>query len=145
LHDELQCRPWQDVTVPKPPPQTLSVVSSGTANSTSPPGHLEAPGRRLWDGIQAEFNITDTAGLTLLFEACASVDTAEAIAAAVRQDGAVIYARSGVPRSHPGIKDMLGARALACRLLERLGVTTEAVQPPGVRRDSSRGRGWIPE
>jgi hypothetical protein len=91
-----------------------------------------------------EFAIQDTAGIRLLFEASAAVDTIAMLGEAIRRDGAVIYSRAGVPRSHPAIKDQLAARALVVRTLERLGVTTEAVQPPGLRRDAGRGIGWIP-
>jgi hypothetical protein len=59
---------------------------------------------------------------------------------AIARDGAVIYV-PGTPRSHPAIKDQLTARALACRLLEKLGVTLEPLKPLG---RPNQPVGWIP-
>jgi hypothetical protein len=122
----------------------LSIVTDAIS-STSPPGHLDAPGRRLWDAIQREYEIRDAAGLQLLFEACAEIDNIAALSEAVRRDGRTVYTRTGMPKDHPSLKSQLAARAFVVRTLERLGVTTEAVQPPGLRRDAGRGSGWIPD
>jgi hypothetical protein len=121
----------------------LSVVS-GETSSISPPGYLGAHGTWLWAAIMRDYDIRDIGGITLLFEACAAMDTAETVAEAVRKDGAVVYSRTGAPKAHPGLRDELAARAFVVRTLERLGITTEAVQPPGHRRDSGRGVGWMP-
>ena len=112
--------------MPKPP---ISLVLPGK-NGLQPPGNLGEPGRQLWDRIQAEFAIHDAGGVALLFQACSAIDTAEVLGEAIARDGAVIYVR-GTPRSHPAIKDQLTARALACRLLEKLGVTLEPLKPLG--------------
>jgi hypothetical protein len=61
------------------------------------------------------------------------------LAEAIMRDGATVYSDSGVPRSHPGIKDELNARALVVRTLERLGLNVEAVRPVG--RPPARA-GW---
>src|SRR5262249_52316696 len=54
-------------------------------------------------------------GLQLLGEACAARDRAESLAEAIARDGAVVYSRAGVPKSHPAVKDELAARALVIR------------------------------
>jgi hypothetical protein len=59
-----------------------------------------------------------------------SIDRVEALAQRIRTDGEVIYVR-GVPRVHPALKDETQLRALICRLLQRLGLTVEAVKPVG--------------
>jgi hypothetical protein len=54
-------------------------------------------------------------------------------AAAIATDGAVVYTRTGVPRSHPSAKDELACRAFVVRTLERLDLNVEAVKPVGRR------------
>src|SRR5262249_60319068 len=81
-------------------------------------------------------------GAELPAQACAAKATAESLAAATARDGHVIYSRAGVPRTHPAVKDELQCRAFVCRTLERLGISIEAVKPPG--RPPSGGLGWSP-
>jgi hypothetical protein len=94
----------------------------------------------LWDAVQREFQIADAGGVALLFQACCAIDTSEALAQAINADGHVVHVR-GVPRAHPAIKDQLTARALACRLLEKLGVTLEPLKPRG---RPTQPLGWVP-
>jgi len=85
----------------------------------------------LWKGILAEFDVRDRAGLELLAQAAACLDRAESLAAEIAVDGAVVRTRTGV-RSHPSIKDELGARTACVRILQKLGVTEEPLRPgPG--------------
>jgi hypothetical protein len=65
-----------------------------------------------------------------LTQACAAAERAEDLAARIAEDSAVIYLR-GVARTHPAVKDELTARALVCRILERLGLNVEAIKPHG--------------
>jgi hypothetical protein len=115
-------------TIERPP---LNLVSS-TASIISPPIQLGSHGTKLWNAIMSEYCIGDAGGLQLLGEACAARDRAESLAEAIARNGAVVYSRAGVPKSHPAVKDELAARALVIRTLERLGITTEAIRPtPG--------------
>ena len=123
----------------KPP---FSIVS-GETTQVSPPRPLGPHGRGLWDRIQREFNIRDVGGIELLAQACQELDTAEALAAGIAADGHVVRTRTGVPKTHPAVKDELAARAFVVRTLEKLGVTTEPIKSPG--RPPSGGLGWIPE
>ena len=95
----------------------------------------------MWDRAQAEYRI-DVGGIELLAQACAAEDTAESLAAAIARDGHVIHSRTGVPRTHPAVKDELACRAFVVRTLERLGLNVEAVRPPG--RPPGGGLGWTP-
>jgi|SRR5215469_15135591 len=90
----------------------------------------------------SEYAIHDVGGIELLAQACAAEDTAESLAAAIARDGHVIYSRTGVPRSHPRVKDELACRAFVVRTLKRLGISIEAVKPPG--RPPGGGLGWTP-
>jgi hypothetical protein len=117
--------------MPKTPAQpALSIVSSETTGG-SPPRDLGQHGRELWDAIQREYRIADRGGIELLAQACSGLDRAEQLAEAVKADGAIIYSRTGVPRSHPAVKDELALRAFIVRTLERLGLNVEGVRPVG--------------
>jgi len=113
---------------PEKPP--LSVVSDATV-AISPPRKLGPHGTALWTAIQSEYGIGDRGGIELLAQACASLDRAEDLAEAINRDGAVIYSRLGVPKTHPACKDELGCRAFVTRTLERLGVTVEPLKSAG--------------
>jgi hypothetical protein len=117
--------------MPKTPAQpTLSIVSGATTGG-SPPRDLGQHGRKLWDEVQAAYGIADRGGVELLAQACAALDRAEGLAAAIATDGAIVYTRTGVPRSHPAVKDELACRAFLVRTLERLGLNVEGVKPAG--------------
>lgn len=110
----------------KPP---LSLIGS-TATHITPPAKLGEPGRKLWQTIMTEYDIRDAGGLEVLAQICATQDRVEALREAIDRDGETLVTRSGI-RAHPGLRDELQGRALICRLLERLGVTVEAVRPVG--------------
>jgi len=118
---------------------SLSLVSAGSTRS-APPRTLGPDGTALWNRVMAEYRIEDAGGIELLAQACAALDRAEALAAAIAEDGAVIRTPSG-PKSHPACKDELACRAFVARTLERLGLNVEAIKPPG-RPPTSKG--WSP-
>jgi hypothetical protein len=119
----------------KPP---LSLVEGDVAG-VSPPFNLGRHGRSLWGRIQAEYDVSDSAGVEMLAQACAAADLAERLSEEVEHDGPVIRLR-GVIRAHPAIKDLIGARAFVVRVLTKLGLNYEPVRAspgrPGV------GHGW---
>jgi hypothetical protein len=125
---------------PEKPP--FSVVSALPVQIPDPPRPLGIHGRQLWDRTQREYQIVDVGGAELLSQACAAEDTAESLAEAIARDGHVIHSRTGVPRTHPAVKDELACRAFVVRTLERLGLNVEAVKSPG--RPPGGGLGWIP-
>ena len=122
---------------PRKPPLTL--VEPGTTGP-APPRTLNPPGLALWGRIQAEYAIRDAGGVELLTLACEATDRASALAGAIDADGVTIRTRSGI-KAHTALRDELAARALAARLLVRLGVTTEPVKSPGRPGNSV---GWSP-
>ena len=71
-----------------------------------------------------------SASLELLCQACQTLDLAETLAARIAAEGATIKSSYGL-KSHPAVKDLLGARALVCRTLARLGVLEEPVRAVG--------------
>jgi hypothetical protein len=121
----------------------FSVISPDDTISGTPPRDLGRHGRELWNAVQREYGISDRGGIELLAQCCAAADTAEALAAAIARDGAVIYTRTGVPRSHPAVKDALACRAFVVKTIERLGLNVEAIKPGPGRPPSSFG--WTGE
>jgi len=126
-------------TPDKPP---LSLVAGETA-VISPPRPLGPHGASLWQRVQAEYGIRDTGGIELLAQACQALDRAEALADAIARDGATIYSRTGVPKTHPSVKDELALRAFIVKTLERLGLNVETIQRPGRPTKSSSWRGDV--
>jgi len=118
------------------PPLTL--VNPASA-AISPPRALGAHGIFLWNRVQTEYRIEDVAGIELLTQACQALDRAEALAAAIARDGEVIHTRTGVPKTHPAVKDELACRAFIVRTLERLGLNVEAIKPTIGRPPNSTG------
>ena len=111
----------------KPP---LSIVADETTG-ISPPRPLGPHGASLWDRVQREYGIHDTGGIELLAQACHALDRAENLAEAIARDGDVIHTRTGVPKTHPAVKDELACRAFVVKTLERLGLNVEAIKQPG--------------
>jgi hypothetical protein len=122
-------KPLESDSVMAKKPFSLTVVGSN-ANVLEPPRKLGKHGLSLWASVQHEYMITDVGGIELLAQACGGLDRLEAISAQINADGEMIQTRTGV-RSHPLIKEEIALRALICRTLERLGITLEAIKPPG--------------
>ena len=111
--------------------QPLTLVQPSTTNR-SPPRQLGASGVELWRTVQSQFAIDDAGGVELLTLACETLDLAAALAASIERDGVTVYTNRGSPKPNPAVKDLIGARALTARLLQRLGITDEVVKPaPG--------------
>jgi hypothetical protein len=110
---------------------TLKLVEPASHEAPKPPRKLGKFGSALWSRVQTEYAIADSGGIELLVQACATADRAELLAESIERDGAVVYGRSGAPKSHPAVKDELACRAFIARTLERLGITSEAIQKVG--------------
>jgi hypothetical protein len=108
-------------------------MSHSPPSIIKPPERLGEPGRILWHELQADYHITDAAGLTVLGQACAAFARAESLARRIDADGEVLESPSG-PKPHPAIAGELQARALVCRLLKQLGLTLEPLMPVGKHR-----------
>jgi|SRR5215831_899760 len=129
--------------MPKTPGKPPFSIVSGETVGILPPRKLGPYGLALWNRIQGEYGFSDTGGIEILCQICQSVDRAEALAEAISKDGAVVYNRAGVPKSHPSIKDELSCRAFVVRSLERLGLNIEALKSGPGRPPSPSG--WRPD
>lgn len=123
--------------MPKKP--KLSVVRTTAPSGPSPPRKLGQHGLNLWNSVMSEYDISDCGGLELLAQACAAVDRAESLAECIAEDGEVLRTKSSV-KTHPAVIVELQLRSFVVRTLQKLGVTTEAIQPVG--RPNAGGVGW---
>jgi hypothetical protein len=117
--------------------QTLSLVDPA-ANGSEPPFALGKHGRSLWDRIQSEYDVSDSAGVEMLAQACAGADLAEQLHEQIQHDGAVLRVRGAV-RSHPAVKDEISARAFVVRTLIKLGLNYEPVRASPGRPSGTLG------
>jgi hypothetical protein len=92
----------------------------------NPPRLLGPHGTQLWRSIVAEYTVTDPAGREQLCQACAALDRAEEIAAAIRDAG---IAADG--KANRLLKDELAARAFVVRTLQKLGLDADPIRPVG--------------
>ena len=111
---------------------TLKIVEPSTASRTGLAAKFGASGAALWNHITSEYDIEDAGGVALLTQVCHMQDRVTQLAAQIAIDGCVIYTKTG-PKSHPALRDELGARAFICRNLQRLGINLEAVRPSAGR------------
>jgi hypothetical protein len=120
--------------VEKPPKGPFSVISALPLQVPDPPRPLGPAGMAMWRSIQAEYNIQDQGGVTMLQIGCQAFDRAERLRTCIDADGEVIHVR-GVPRAHPALRDEVAARAQVMRCLEKLGLNLEPIKqigrPPG--------------
>ena len=98
------------------------------------PASLGPAGREQWDKIQREYDITDSGGRAMLEQACAAWDRAAVCGEQIATEGMTIETKNGL-KEHPLLRAEVANRALACRLLVRLGITNEPLKaigrPPG--------------
>src|SRR5262245_17018442 len=86
-----------------------------------PPADLGPVGKQVWLSIVRDHGIHGAGNLAVLHQAAKALDAAEQYVEIIAKDGQVLSSKAG-PRDHPLIRHQLAARALACRLLSRLGV-----------------------
>jgi hypothetical protein len=93
----------------------------------TPPRQLGAHGQALWSAIQAEYDVHDSAGVEMLYQACVACDRAEALAAEIKLTGLT----TAEGKANPLIRVELACRTFVCRILQRLGLDVEPLKPVG--------------
>mgnify|MGYP001173876165 FL=1 len=85
------------------------------------PKHLKTAAKRMWERLQADFCIDDSAGLCLLEAACSAYQLSEDARELVRREGLTVTDRFGQARPHPGCaieRDARGQMIAAFRALK---------------------------
>lgn len=93
------------------------------ANPPPAPSGLKASGRRLWKASVDVFDF-DEHELALLREACRTLDSLDALQAAVDQDGVVVESPQGV-KAHPALVEVRQQRITYARLIAQLGIPAD--------------------
>ena len=113
--------------VTTPAPGAHLVASPG--HRPAPPPHLGETGRALWLRLLTDFEMSDSASLVTLSEACSALDLLEAAHAQLRKDGATFRDRWNQPRSHPAAMVVRDSRAGLLACLRALGCSQAGLVP----------------
>jgi hypothetical protein len=104
-----------------------------------PPSGLRAPGKRLWNAVVGPYVLTP-AEITMLTEACFTVDELDSLEKAVRAlPDLVVVGSMGQPRMHPLLGEVRAHRALLAKLTEQLNLP-DIDQQIGLRAGSRHAR-----
>jgi hypothetical protein len=87
-----------------------------------PPAELGPYGAELWRSVALEWHVEASGPRTMLLQACQAADRAETLRQEIAIGGELIETPRGGIKANPLIALELQARALAARLLARLGV-----------------------
>jgi P27 family predicted phage terminase small subunit len=93
----------------------------------SPPEHLQAAGRELWQRISTEFHCSDAAGQALLATACEALDRARMAQAVILAEGMTVPDRYGGSRPHPCIAIEKDAHRILLAALRQLNLDAAIV------------------
>lgn len=108
------------------------------ANPPPAASGLKASGRRLWKASVDVFDL-DEHELALLREACRTLDSLDALQAAVDQDGVVVESPQGV-KAHPALVEVRQQRITYARLIAQLGIPASDEDKAGLsQRRPARG------
>jgi hypothetical protein len=112
--------------MPRSSSSKLALVGGQSATDPlQPPPHLAGVGLVLWRAIASQYCFEDPASYEMLAQACFAVNRAERCRVIIDRDGELLHV-GRVPRAHPLIREETQTRALASRLLQRLGLDLEA-------------------
>lgn len=95
-----------------------------TKTTNAPQDRLGPRGRRFWDHATDTYELS-ASELEMLLEACRTLDSLDALAAAVAQDGTTIPGSTGQTIVHPALGEARGQRALLHKLLAALALPDE--------------------
>jgi hypothetical protein len=100
-----------------------------------PPKDLTGAPKKLWVDLQAEYQITDAAGLTLLTDACRFFMRLEQAREIIRREGPTTKDRFGQAIAHPATRIERDSSAAMIRSLKSLNLDIEPLKnigrPPG--------------
>lgn len=103
-----------------------------TESKPRAPSGLMARGRRFWHTTLDDYELTD-AELSILTEACRTMDDLDRLAAVIKTDGATTTGSQGQTVVHPALTEVRGQRATLHRLLGALGLEDAETGAPTVR------------
>lgn len=87
------------------------------------PSGLKAGGRKFWRSVTADYQLGEHE-LSLLLEACRTVDTLDALDAIVREEGVTNVSPQGV-RAHPALVERRQQQVTLAKLVASLRIPLE--------------------
>lgn len=90
-----------------------------------PPRHLRVAAKRMWQRLLSDYQIDDSAGLSLLEAACASYQRAEDARKIVRREGLTVLDRFNQKKTHPACSVERDARSQMISALRALKLSPE--------------------
>jgi hypothetical protein len=106
-----------------------------TTRRPSPPKDLNAPGRRLWRAVLAEFD-ANPAEIQLFYELCRTTDELDVMATQLADESLTVAGSKGQPRPHPLLAEIRQHRRLVDQLVVDLGLPIES-EVVGRRRSAA--------
>jgi hypothetical protein len=120
---------------------TTEEVPTAPESLPAPVG-LERRGRAFWDHTTARYTLSE-AERQMLAEVCRSLDTVEALEAALVAHGVTVEGSKGQPRLHPAVAEIRQQRLALGRLLAQLDLPDEhgeAIASPSQARARKAAR-----
>lgn len=99
----------------------------------APPKGTGTSGKKLWKAVHDDWQL-EPHEVTLLTEACRTVDALDELQKSVDSEGAIVPDRFGSPRAHPALVEARQLRIALARLLAALRL------PDGEEGDEGAGR-----
>lgn len=93
-----------------------------------PPGCLKGPGKKFWDKVLSEYEITEAHDLERLFYGCTCINEISMAEKIVSTEGAFIKDRFDQVREHPGMKTIRDNKLLFVKIIRELGLDLERPQ-----------------
>ncbi|GAA1118183.1 hypothetical protein GCM10009670_04230 [Citricoccus alkalitolerans] len=93
------------------------------------PRGLKTSGKKLWQAVTDEFDLQDHE-LTILKEACRTVDTLDGLQTIVDRDGLTMTSPQGV-KAHPALVELRNQRVTLAKLVASLRIPLDDDQSVG--------------
>ncbi|KUH97954.1 terminase [Mycolicibacterium acapulense] len=104
---------------------------------TDIPNGLKWSGRRLWQAVAADFELSEHE-TSLLLQACRTVDLLDALQARLDADGPIVDSPQGL-KAHPAAAELRQQRITLARLVASIGLPTGVVEDAKKLRGAARG------
>src|SRR5947209_8274618 len=105
-----------------------------------PPDYLSAEAKALWRKICFEYDILDSAGLTLVESVASSFDVWQKSQKQISKEGITTKDRWGALKAHPAIAIMRDAKSAMLRALRELHLDDEEMYEKPGRPPGRKGR-----
>lgn len=113
--------------------------------TTKPPPGLASRGREFWTTTTGKFELSEQE-LSLLIEACRTMDDLDHLAAAIKRDGVMTTGSTGQSVVNPALTEARGQRLALHRILAALALPDEdgaAVKPArSIRAETAAKARW---